>query len=97
MNVSKCPKCSKGVFQIESITPVGSNSDILCVICHNCNTIVGTIDHLYEDECQKETDLQLKVINKKLDTINHNIGQMMNGIKLIYGKIEKSQKPEIVD
>ena len=94
MSISKCPKCDKGMFQIESIAPSGSDSNILCVVCHSCSSIVGTLDASNAEE-QKETNLQIKVLNKKLDTINHNIGQMMNGVKLIYGKIEKSQKTEI--
>ena len=94
MSVSKCSKCGKGIFQIESIMPIGSERDILCVICHHCNSIVGTLDHMSTDDAQKETNVQIQVLNKKLDTINQNIGQLMNGMKLLYNKFENAQKTE---
>jgi len=93
MSVSKCSKCGKGIFQIESIMPLGSDRDVLCVICHSCNSIVGTLDYLSATEVQKETNVQIQVLNKKLDTINQNIGQLMNGVKLLYNKIDVTQKP----
>lgn len=86
MSISKCQKCGKSIFQIESLTPIGTDRDILCVMCHNCNTVVGTLDHAAVEH-QNEIGLQIKVINSKLDTINHNIGQLMNGMKLVYTKL----------
>lgn len=89
MNVSKCPKCATTIFQIESITPHGTDRNIICVICHNCNTVVGSLDYLSVSEEHKKTRLQLDAVNKKLDTINNNIGQLMNGLKLVYSKLDK--------
>ena len=88
MSTSKCPKCGKGVFQVESMTPVGANRDILAVVCHTCSAIVGTVDYLSTTDELNETNLQIKVLHNKLDTINQNLGQLMNGMKLLYKKIE---------
>ena len=94
MNASKCSKCGNSVFQIESITPIGSKRDILCVVCHSCNSIAGTLDHLPTTDVQEDANLQIKVLNKKLDTINQNIGQIMNGVKLLYNKIDLAKKSD---
>jgi Mg2+ and Co2+ transporter CorA len=88
MSISKCPKCGKSIFQIESITPIGSKRDVITVICHNCSSIAGTLDHEPSSKDQEEIKLQMQVINKKLDTINQNIGQLMNGMKLLYKRID---------
>jgi hypothetical protein len=91
LNISKCPKCSKSIFQIESLTPNGSDKNIICVICHQCNSIVGTLDYFQIEEEFKETNMQIQIINKKLDTINQNIGQIINGIKLLANKMVKKE------
>lgn len=88
MNVSKCPNCARSIFQIESITPIGSSRDIICVICHNCNSVVGTLDYISVSDENAKLNNQLGVINKKLETVNNNIGQLMNGLKLVYSKLE---------
>ncbi len=90
MSVSKCAKCGNGLFQVEAITPIGSNRDILTVICHACNTIAGTVDYHSTAEELNEANLQIQVLSKKLDTINQNVGQLMNGVKLLYSKIDNS-------
>ena len=88
MSTSKCPKCGKGVFQVESMTPIGAKRDILAVVCHTCSTIVGTVDYLSAADELNETNLQIKVLHNKLDTINQNLGQLINGMKLLYNKVE---------
>ena len=70
------------------MTPVGTERNIVCVICHNCNTVVGTLDYISVTEEHDKLQNQLGIINKKLETVNNNIGQLMNGLKLVYGKIE---------
>jgi transcription initiation factor IIE alpha subunit len=87
MSTSKCPKCGKGVFQFESMTPIGANRDILTVVCHTCNSIVGTLDYLSSGEEINELKIQINILHKKLDTINQNLGQLMNGMKLLYNKV----------
>lgn len=92
MQSSKCPKCGKGVFQVESITPIGSNRDILCVICHSCSTTVGILDYLASGEEIKDANLQINVLNKKLEIVNQNISKLMNGMKLLYNKVDELKK-----
>lgn len=94
MGVSKCPKCGKGLFQVESIMPIGYDREIMCIICHACSTIVGTVDGYANNDEQNEINLQFQVLNKKLETVNNNIGQVMNGLKLLYNKFENLKKPE---
>ena len=94
MGVSKCPKCGKGIFQVESMMPVGYDREILCIICHTCNSIVGTVENFENSNEQNETDLQYQVLNKKLETVNNNIGQLMNGLKLLYNKLDGIKKAE---
>lgn len=88
MSISRCGKCEKSIFQIESITPIGSERAILCVICHNCNSIAGVLDHAEDEAEGVNLKVQFQILNKKLDTINQNIGQLMNGMKLMYKKLE---------
>ncbi len=92
MSVSKCSKCGKGLFQMEAITPIGSDRDILTVICHSCSTIAGTVDYVSTAEELVETNLQIKLLNNKLDTINQNVGQLMNGVKLLYNQVKQVEK-----
>ena len=73
MSISRCPKCGKGVFQVESIMPHGFDKAILCVICHSCNSILGAMDDVQNNSDKKEIDLQFSVVNKKLETVNNNI------------------------
>lgn len=94
MTVSKCPKCGKGVFQVESLMPYGSDRTILCVICHSCSSILGTLNDVDNQSEFKEMNLQFQVLNKKLETVNNNIGQLMNGLKLLYNKLDGVKKPE---
>ena len=96
MGVSKCPKCGKGIFQIESIMPIGYDREILSIICHTCNSIVGTVIDFVKSDEQTETNLQFQVLNKKLETVNNNIGQPMNGLKLLYNKLENLKKTEVL-
>jgi hypothetical protein len=92
VNVSKCSKCGKGLFQMEAITPIGSNRDILAVICHSCNSIAGTVDYASTADELAETNLQIQVLSNKLDTINQNVGQLMNGVKLLYNQVNQVEK-----
>ena len=94
MGVSKCPKCGNGIFQVESMTPIGDDREILCIICHTCNSVVGTADALANSNEKDETNLQFQILNKKLETVNNNIGQLMNGLKLLYNKLENVKKTE---
>jgi hypothetical protein len=94
MTISRCPKCGKGVFQVESIMPHGWDKSILCVICHTCNSILGAIDDAENKPDNKEIELQFQVLNKKLETVNNNIGQLMNGLKLLYNKLDGIKKSE---
>lgn len=94
MTTSKCPKCGKGVFQVESIMPHGIDRTILCVICHSCNSILGAMDDFENKPDYKEIDLQFQVLNKKMETVNSNIGQLMNGLKLLYNKLDNLKKSE---
>ena len=80
MNTSKCPKCEKGVFQFESITPIGSKREILNVICHTCSTVVGSLDYCSNGEYQEKTDKQISEINHKLNVINQNLGKVLQHI-----------------
>jgi len=92
MSISKCSKCGKSMFQIESLTPIGSKRDIITVICHACNTIVGTMEYSSHNEDEEDFKLQIQVLNNKLDTINNNLGQLLNGVRLLYNKIEDVKK-----
>ena len=94
MTTSRCPKCGKGVFQVESIMPHGVDQSILCVVCHNCNSILGAMTDLDNKPDNKEIDLQFQVLNKKLETVNNNVGQLMNGLKLLYNKLDGLKKVE---
>ncbi len=66
----------------------------LCVICHTCNSILGAIDDFENKPENKEIELQFQVLNKKLETVNNNIGQLMNGLKLLYNKLDGIKKSE---
>lgn len=94
MTVARCPKCGKGVFQVESIMPHGYDRTIICVICHSCNSLLGTMDDFVHESDDKEVDLQFQVLNKKLETVNNNIGQLMNGLKLLYNKLDGIKNSE---
>jgi len=92
MNFSQCPKCGQMVFQIESIAPVGSNTTIRSVICQACNSVVGTLDFNSSSDEQNDTKLQIQQLHKKLDTINQNMGKLMEGIKALYSKFNNGLK-----
>ena len=82
MNTSKCPKCEKGVFQLESLEPIGSNRNILNVICHTCSTVVGSLDYCSNGESQEKTEKQFSEINHKLNVINQNLGKVLQHLNL---------------
>ena len=94
MNISRCPKCGKGIFQVESTIPHGCDRAILFVMCHSCNSILGALEDFNDKPENKEFELQFQVLNKKLETVNNNIGQMMNGLKLLYNKLESTKKAD---
>lgn len=89
MSISKCSNCGNRMFQVEALTPFGSEKDILCVICNSCSNVVGTLNFDSDADQLKEFELKLSIMNKKLDTINNNIGQLINGLKLVYKKLEE--------
>lgn len=94
MTISRCPKCGKGIFQVESMMPNGFNRSILCVICHSCSSILGTMVDSQNEPRNDEIELQFQVLNKKLETVNNNIGQLMNGLKLLYNKFDSIKKDD---
>jgi beta-N-acetylglucosaminidase len=74
--------------------PHGCDRTILFVICHSCSSIVGAIDDFKDQSENQEINLQFQVLNKKLETVNNNIGQLMNGLKLLYNKLDAIKKSE---
>ena len=88
MSISKCPKCSNTIFQIEYITPVGSRLDVLCVICHSCSTVVGTLNHLSILEKIDLLDKKITNHEENLKTINSNLGKVLNGMNIIASRIK---------
>jgi len=86
VNVSKC---GKGIFQIESLEPYGSDSSVISVICHNCYIVVGTIPN---SEYYEKIQNQIEIVENKLETINQNLEKIMNVIKVLYSKVDDISK-----
>ena len=51
---------------------------------------MGTVNSSENFTAQTDAELQINLINQKLETINSNLNKVMNGIKLLYSKIEKT-------
>lgn len=91
MSLAKCNKCGSTLFQSEVIMPVGSDREILSIICNSCNAMLGATEYYSTEKGLEILTEEFKQVNKKMDVMNANLGQLMNAIKLIYKKIEDTE------
>jgi hypothetical protein len=88
MSIAKCSKCGGSLFQTEVTMPVGSPREILSIVCNSCSTLLGITNYYSSEKDLLEIKDEFKTINKKMDVINANLGQLMNGIKMLYKKVD---------
>ncbi len=59
MAYSTCPKCDNTTFEMEEITPSGSNFKYNAIQCDMCGAVVGIVD--YDNIGQMIEDLAKKL------------------------------------
>jgi peptidoglycan hydrolase CwlO-like protein len=88
MSIAKCNKCGGTLFQTEVIMPVGSPREILSIICNSCSSLLAATEYFSAETGLEEIKSEFEKINKKLDVINSNIGQLMSGVQTLYKKVD---------
>lgn len=64
------------------MTPIGSDRDILCIICHSCSSVVGTLHHHDSGE-------ELKVMNRQIEELNQSVGEIRANFKHLTNVLNK--------